>query len=149
MLIRKADRSDAKSICTLIKEFAPTQGASPPDDEAGSRLIEDAFSETPRLEICLAVNGEQVAGYAATYYTYSTFLGKPTLHIEDLFVHRDHRNHGIGSQLLEHCFSIAKEKNCGRVELNVHKENEAALKLYQKNGLQEEEGWLLYRLTLN
>lgn len=147
MLIRKADISDAESIHDLIKEFAPTQGASPPDDEAVSRLIEDAFSETPRLEIWLPVNGERVAGYAATYYTYSSFLGRRTLHIEDLFVSPDNQNNGIGDELLKHCLHIAWSNNCNRVDLNVHNENDKALRLYHKNGLQEEEGWLLYRLT--
>lgn len=147
ILIRKANISDAEYICNLIKQFALTQGYSPPDDEALFRLIEDIFSESNRLEIWLPVNRDQILGYAATYYTYSTFLGKPTFHIHDLFVRPDHQNKGIGHQLLQHCIEIAWQKNCGRVELNVHNTNEKALRFYQKNGLKEEDGWLLYRMT--
>jgi ribosomal protein S18 acetylase RimI-like enzyme len=148
MVLKKFSEPDAEGLRYLLAEFAPTQGVSPPDDEALSRSIRDALSESFPLDIWLWEVNNKLVGYVATYCTYSTFLGKPTLHIKDLFVDERHRRNGIGNALLEHCYQVARERTCGRVELHVFHENTPALRVYEANGLQAERGWQLYRRIL-
>ncbi|HAZ44465.1 MAG TPA: GNAT family N-acetyltransferase [Cyanobacteria bacterium UBA11369] len=142
--IRRAKESDAEVLRHLVKEFAQTQKAPPPDDRANFRLQLDAFSPNPPLDIWLAEIDGKPVGYAATYYTYSTFKGTYTLHLEDYFVLEDHQKKGIGGALLKHCTKIAWEKNCGRIDFLVLKDN-PAIEIYQHYGAVELKDWTPYR----
>ena len=148
MSFKKFSKSNAQALYTLVEEFAPSQGYSIPDAEAFSRLTSDASSGAFPLDIWLYEVKDEIVGYVATYPTYSSFLGKPTLHIEDLFVTEKHRKQGIGRRLLELCYETAQKSGYGRVDLHVFHKNTSALRFYETNGLQPENGWLLYRQTL-
>ena len=101
-IIRCAERADADSLLALITALADFEHLTPPDDEARARLIEHGFGDRPKFEAYLAeVQGAPgPVGYAFIFETYSTFLAKPTLYLEDLFVLPDYRKRGVGKALL-------------------------------------------------
>lgn len=142
--IRRAKESDAETVRGLLESFAQTQKAPPPDKRASFRLQLDAFSPNSPVDIWLAEIDGNPVGYAATYYTYSTFNGKSTLHLEDYFVLEDHQKKGIGGALLKHCAKIAWEKDCGRIDFIVLKDN-PAIEIYQHYGAVELKDWIPYR----
>ena len=91
--------------------------------------------------------GPPYLGMALYYYTYSTFTGKPTLYLEDLFVLEEYRGRGIGTSLLKRLASIALEKECGRMEWSCLNWNEPSIKYYLSLGAKPMDEWTVYRLT--
>nr|MQY80108.1 GNAT family N-acetyltransferase [Bacteroidota bacterium] len=109
-------------------------------------LNESLFGEKPFAEVILAeINGESV-GFALFFFNFSTFLGQPGLYIEDLYVKPEFRSRGIGKELLKNCATLAKERNCGRIEWWVLKWNPAR-KFYENLGAKAMDEWVVYRLT--
>ena len=86
-------------------------------------------------------------GFALFFHNFSTFLGRPGVHLEDLFVRPEHRGHGHGLALLRELGRIARDRGCGRIEWNVLDWNEPSIAFYRSLGAQAMEEWLLYRLT--
>ena len=149
--IRKAARADAPGLLRLIIALAQFEKLDPPDAAAQSRLIEDAFSSRPRLEPWLAlVPGQpEPVGYAIVLETYSSFLARPTLYLEDLFVLPEIRGRGIGKALFQHCVQLAHDRGCGRMEWTCLDWNTKAQCFYETMGARRMSEWLLYRLTQN
>lgn len=147
--IRRAERTDADALLALIVALADFERLPPPDADAQARLIADGFGDKPRYEAFLAfVEGTaQPIGYAFTFETYSTFLARPTLYLEDLFVLPDYRGQGAGGTLLKHLIQLAQERGCGRMEWTCLTWNTNAQAVYKKLGAQVMDEWLLYRLT--
>jgi GNAT superfamily N-acetyltransferase len=148
--LRRATRADATALLQLICALAEFESLEPPDIEAQQRLLEDAFGEQPRIETWLAfVDGRTAAvGYAILLETYSSFLARPTLYLEDVFVLPEFRNRGIGSAFLRHCVALAHERGCGRMEWTCLDWNTRAQRVYEdKLGAQRMLEWYLYRLT--
>jgi GNAT superfamily N-acetyltransferase len=144
--IVNVDDSNVDLLAHLIRELAKFEKLEPPTEEAIVRLKRDLGSEHPYLFAHLAMaNGEPV-GYACYYFTYSTFLARPTLFLEDIFVLDQHRRHGAGSRLLEHCVSVAQEKGCGRMEWNVLDWNANAITFYESTGARILKEWRVVRL---
>ncbi len=85
-------------------------------------------------------------GFALYFFTFSTFLGRPTLYLEDLFVVPEFRGRGIGKALLKQLAQIALEKECGRMEWAVLDWNEPAIRFYQSIGAKPLRGWVTYRM---
>jgi GNAT superfamily N-acetyltransferase len=146
--IRKATRADASALLKLIVALAQFEKLTPPDGEAQARLVEDAFGSRPRFEAWLVFSSglADPVGYAILFETYSSFLARPTLYLEDLFVLPEHRGHGIGSALLDHCIRLAHQRGCGRMEWTVLDWNVRAQKVYEALGAQRLSEWFLYRL---
>jgi len=146
--IRKAKKTDAKEIIRLIIELARFEKLKPPSPSAQKSLIKDAFRRKPPFEIYLAFDGEKAIGYAFYFYTYSTFLAKPTLYLEDIYINDKYRGTGTGKKLFEKLLSTAKAKKCGRMEWIVLDWNINAIRFYDRLGAEEMKEWKFYRMTL-
>jgi len=145
--VRRGEVSDGETLCCLINALADNQGLPRPDAEARLRLKFQAFDPSSSFNTWLAeVDGKPV-GYAVTFYTYSTFLALPSLHLEDIFVLPEYRLLGVGKALFAHCAKIALERNCGRIEWLVLHSNAPAREFYKNLGANELNEWLLCRLT--
>lgn len=148
--LRPATREDAPGLISLIIALAVFEELEPPDAAAQQRLVEHAFGERKYFEPWLAfVEGRtEPVAYAILFTTYSTFLAKPTLYLEDLFVLPEYRKQGIGGALLRNVVTLADERGCGRVEWTALDWNVNAQQVYeQKVGARRMSEWYLYRMT--
>jgi len=153
--IRRAERADFAALFQLIVALADFEELAPPDADAQARLLRDGWPEdgTPaRFEVRLAevteVDQTQAVGYAITFETYSSFLARPTLYLEDLFILPSHRRMKIGQTMLETLVSEATRRGCGRVEWVVLDWNTEAQKFYQRFGAKHLTEWHTYRVVL-
>jgi GNAT superfamily N-acetyltransferase len=105
------------------------------------------FGERPAAEVVLAYAGETVVGFALFFHNFSTFLGRPGLYLEDLFVIPEWRGRGIGRRLIVHLADIAVRRGCGRMEWAVLDWNESAIGFYERMGARVMKEWQLCRLT--
>jgi GNAT superfamily N-acetyltransferase len=105
------------------------------------------FGERPAAEVVLAYVDGSVTGFALFFHNFSTFLGRPGLYLEDLFVVPEWRGRGIGQRLLRHLAELAVERGCGRMEWTVLDWNESALRFYERMGARVMKEWRLCRLT--
>src|SRR5215212_7219475 len=114
--IRPATRDDIPAILQLIRDLATYERA--PNDvtatEAG--LTEVLFGKKPAAEVRIAFEGQIPVGFAVFFHNFSTWLGRPGLYLEDLFVKPEHRGKGYGRGLLVELAKIARERGCGRME---------------------------------
>ena len=147
-LVRFARREDAPAFIALIRALADFEKLVGPDDAAAARLVEDGFGAAPRFEVLVAEVDGQVSAYAIFFPTYSTFRARPTLFLEDLFVHPRARRRGVASAMLARLRELATERGCGRFEWNVLDWNVDAQKLYDGVGARMLNDWRLYRLDL-
>ena len=145
--IRPAQRADAPALLELIVALANFEKLAPPDAEAQRRLVEDAFGDRPRFESWLAFWEGTAVAYAITFETYSSFLARPSLYLEDIFVLPEFRGRGIGSALLRRCIRTAHERGCGRMEWTCLDWNTKAQATYEQLGARRMKEWFLYRLT--
>jgi GNAT superfamily N-acetyltransferase len=145
--VRNATVADGPTIIRLIEALADYEKLPPPDTEACQRLLNDAFGERPRFEIFLAEVEGIVAGYAFIFETYSTFLARPTLYLEDLFVLSEYRSRKVGYALFLKCVEESEKRGCGRMEWTVLDWNVNAQNFYRRMGAKHMEEWFHYRLT--
>jgi GNAT superfamily N-acetyltransferase len=147
--IRNAKRSDSKQIIELINELAKFEKLMPPDENAKKRLINDAFGKKPKFKAIVADGGTgKLLGYAFYFFTYSSFLAKNTLYLEDIFISEQFRNKGIGKLFFDELVKIAKKNNCGRMEWAVLDWNVNAINFYEKLGAKQLKDWIYYRFIL-
>ena len=146
--IRKAKESDLNDILRLITELAEFEKLNPPDRSANKRLRKDAFSNNPSFKILLAESGKKIIGYAFYFLTYSSFMARKTLYLEDIFISEKFRNKGIGKMFFEKLIGIAKKSKCARMEWVVLDWNINAIKFYDKLVAKELKEWKTYRLQL-
>lgn len=147
--IRKAKKSDKKDILRLVNELAEFEKLSPPDKMAQSRLIRDAFSSNPPYRILLADYEGQTAGYSFYFFTYSSFLARKSLYLEDIYISEKYRNLGIGKLFFEKLIRIAEKNKCGRMEWVVLDWNVNAIKFYEKLDAFELKEWKTFRKLIN
>lgn len=144
--IRPAVPSDSVAFIQLVIGLADYESLPSPDAAAQQRLIEDAFGGQKRFDLLLAeVEGEAI-GYAVIFETYSTFLARPKLYLEDLFVNPQFRGCGAGLALFNACAQAAIERGCARMEWTVLNWNEPAIRFYKRLGAEYEKTWHLYGL---
>ncbi|RMF33572.1 MAG: GNAT family N-acetyltransferase [Chlorobiota bacterium] len=137
-----------ESFVELIVALAEYEQLDPPDVAARERLYRDAFERTPpRYRALLALVGSCVCGYCIYLETYSSFLARPTLFVEDIFVHPTWRGQGIGKALMQELARRALEQGCGRMEWIVLDWNEPAHRFYASLGADRLPQWQLYRMT--
>lgn len=146
--IRHATKSDSKDIIQLITELAIFEKLPPPDKKAQQRLLKDAFSPKPLFQILLAEVEGKVIAYAFYFFTYSTFLARNTLYLEDIFVTEKFRKLGIGKLLFNKLLQIAKKEKCGRIEFIVLHWNKNAINFYRKFNAKIMKDWLFFRVDL-
>ena len=145
--IREATPKDAPVILSLIKELADYERLSPEvvaDEETLGRSL---FGERRVAEVLLGHFEGRPVGFALFFHNFSTFLGRPGISLEDLYVKRDDRGKGFGRALLIHVARIAKERDCGRLEWSVLDWNEPAIRFYERLGAVPMKGWTLHRVT--
>ena len=144
--IRFANESDLIEIFSLIKELAEYEKLSHLVSTNEVELKDHLFGKDRFVEILLAEYENKIVGQALFFKNFSTFLGKPGIYLEDLFVKPDFRGKGIGKALLEKIISIAKERNYGRVEWSVLDWNESAIDFYKKMGAEILDEWKICRV---
>ncbi|MBL7997629.1 MAG: GNAT family N-acetyltransferase [Candidatus Kapabacteria bacterium] len=146
--LSKITVEDFDDFITLIHALADFEKLDPPAPDAIERLYHDAFSETPRYEGFLVRNDAGVnIGYCIIFETYSSFLAKPTLYLEDIFIMPEHRRLGYAHDTMKALAKIAVSRNCGRMEWQVLDWNENAIAFYQKIGAVHQNEWHFYRLA--
>lgn len=134
-LIRTANENDVPAIFALIKELAEFEKLADQINTTENELRKTLFGEDRFVEILLAEFNGEIVGQALFFKNFSTFLGKPGIYLEDLYVKPEMRGKGIGKMLLDKIISIAKERNYGRVEWSVLDWNESAIDFYKKLAL--------------
>ena len=144
--VRPATPADGPAFLSLVRALADFEKLPGPTEDAGARLLEDAFGERPRYRLFVAEVDGEVAAYAVTFETYSTFLAKPTFFLEDLFVHPRARRRGVARELMGFLVSEARRLGCGRFEWMVLDWNTDAQSFYDGLGAQRMETWRLYRM---
>ena len=133
-MIRPVAAADVPAIAGLIRALADYENLSHAVTLDEGRLRDDLFGPRPFAEALLAEEAGEVVGYALFFTTYSTFLGKLGLYLEDLFVRPDHRGMGHGKALLAAVARLAIERGCGRLEWSVLDWNEPAIRFYRAAG---------------
>jgi len=146
-----ATERDVPQILELIKGLAEYERLSHVVEATEDRLRRTLFGDRPAAEVWMAHHkengGEECAGFALFFTNYSTFLGKPGLYLEDLFVKPHLRRKGIGMALLKKLAEIARERDYGRMEWSVLDWNEPAINFYKKLGALPLDEWTMFRLT--
>jgi GNAT superfamily N-acetyltransferase len=146
--IRKAERGDFPVLLELITALAQYEKLDPPDEAAQGRLLEHGWgSSAPRFEAWLAERDGQAIGYAILFETYSSFLAKPTLYLEDLFVLPEHRRGGVGAAFFQRLTEVALQRGCGRMEWQCLDWNEQGLGFYARMGARRMADWVSFRFT--
>jgi GNAT superfamily N-acetyltransferase len=145
--IRAATRADVPLILRLIRDLATYERA--PNDVVATEdgLVEVLFGQKPAAEVRLIFEGKIAVGFAVFFLNFSTWLGRPGLYLEDLFVKPEHRGKGYGRALLVDLAKIARDRGCGRMEWAVLDWNEPAIQFYRKLGANPMDEWTVFRLT--
>jgi GNAT superfamily N-acetyltransferase len=144
--IRPATRGDVPLLLELIGELADYERLRDEVVLDAALLEEHLFGERPAAEAVLASVGGEAVGYALFFPTFSTFLGRPGLWLEDLFVLPAHRRGGVGRAVLLHVAGLADARGCGRLEWSALDWNEPALAFYRELGARCMPEWHLHRL---
>jgi GNAT superfamily N-acetyltransferase len=144
--VRKARRSDSKQFLRLLRALADFEKLNAPDKAAERRILADVFDKH-RLGLFVAARETKLLGYALYYYSYSSFLARPTLYLEDIFVLKTNRGKGIGTRLFGRCVREAILEECGRMEWAVLTWNDSAIKFYENIGARRLNEWYVYRLN--
>jgi len=147
MRIREAVEGDVATILELIKALAEYERLEDRVTATEDRIRETLFGARPVAEVLLAEVGEETVGLAIFFTNYSTFLAKPGIYLEDLFVKPHARGQGIGKALLKRIAQLAVERDCGRVEWSVLNWNEPSIRFYESLGAVAMKEWTIYRLT--
>ena len=147
IIIRKAEEKDIPAIFSLIKELAEYEKLLDQIKTSEAELKKTLFGEDKFVEILIAEYEKQIVGQALFFKNFSTFLGKPGIYLEDLYVKPEMRGKGIGKALLDKIISMAKERNYGRVEWSVLDWNKPAIDFYKKIGAKPLDDWTIFRLT--
>ena len=145
--IRPATRDDVPLIFTLIRELAEFERLAHEVVGDETLLAEHLFGPRPAAEVLLAFAAEAPAGFALFFQNFSTFLARPGIYLEDLFVRPEFRRHGLGRTLLQNLARLAVERGCGRFEWAVLDWNENAIAFYKKLGARVLDDWRVCRIT--
>src|SRR6058998_3084224 len=145
--IRPARVEDVPIILQLIRDLATYERAPDEVTATEEQLVEVLFGEKPAAEVLLGFEEESPVGFAVFFHNFSTWLGRPGLYLEDLFVKPEKRGKGYGRALLVELAKIARDRGCGRMEWAVLDWNEPAIKFYRALGAQPMHEWTVFRLT--
>ena len=145
--IEPAQKSQAPLILYFIKQLAEYEKLLHKVTADEARIEESLFGEKPCAEVVIAYLSGQPAGLAIFFSTYSTFLGRPGIYLEDLFVEPKLRGHGVGKALLVHLAKLVRERGGARLEWSVLNWNEPAIEFYKSLGATAQDEWTMYRVT--
>lgn len=141
-----ATADDVDTIVELVRELALFERE--PDAVVATRedFLRDGFGPSPLFHVLLARHRGEVAGFAFYFFKYSTWRGRPSLHLEDLFVREAHRKHGIASALMAELAATALRAHCTRFEWQVLDWNQGAIDFYERLGAVVQREWLPVRV---
>jgi GNAT superfamily N-acetyltransferase len=145
--IAPATPSDVPALLQLIRGLAEYEKLSHEVSATADGLHAALFGSRPVAEAILARLGGEAVGFAVFFHKFSTFVGRPGIYLEDLFVLPEHRGKGIGKALLLHVAALASERGCGRFEWAVLDWNKPAIEFYRGLGARAMDEWTLYRLS--
>ena len=144
--IRKAQPDDIITIMELLQLKAEFDGCPDSLEATSHKLETDLFGEKPLAFVLLAeVNGNPI-GFATYHFIYSTFLAKPGIWLDDLYLRPSYRSQGIGQTLVDHLRQIAKETGCGRIDWTVATQNDRGINFYKRVGARVRQEVRLCRL---
>ncbi|MDX2500959.1 MAG: GNAT family N-acetyltransferase [Deltaproteobacteria bacterium] len=146
-IIREATINDAATILALIKDLAEYEKLSHEVAATEDDIRQSLFGDRPVAEALIGELEGVPISFALFFYNFSTFLGKPGIYLEDLYVKPDYRGNGFGRKMLAHIAGLAKERNCGRFEWSVLDWNAPAIRTYDRLNARPMKEWILYRLT--
>lgn len=145
--IKPATKNDAGIILELIKDIAEYEKLSDQVEATKESIIKYLFDEKAFAECLIGFENKVPIGFALFFHNYSTFVGRPGIYLEDLFVKEKYRGKGYGKKLLLNLVKIAQERNCGRVEWSVLNWNKPAIDFYESLGATPMNEWIVYRLN--
>ncbi len=145
--VRPAQEKDFPLILLLIQELADYEKMSSDFVAEKSALHSAFFSARPAAEVLIGELDGNPVGFAVFFHTFSTWLGKKGLFLDDLFVRPSARGHGVGKALLIRLAQIGMERDCGRLEWNVLDWNAPSIAFYKSLGAAPMDGWTVYRMT--
>ena len=146
-VIRKAEAQDTPLVLDFISQLAIYEKMIDDVVATEENLREWLFGETPFAHVVIGEYYKQPVGFALFFTNFSTFLGRPGIFLEDLFVLPEHRGKGYGKTLLAYLAKLAVDNRFGRVEWTVLDWNEPAIKVYKAIGAKPMEEWTIFRLT--
>ena len=146
LTIRPAVRTDAAQILAFITELAEYERARHEVVATLADIEHSLFDEGSTVRSLMCERDGRAVGFAVYFYSYSTWLGRNGIYLEDLYVTPEQRGDGAGRQLLRHIAREAVANNCGRLEWSVVDWNEPAIGFYQKLGAEAQDEWVRYRL---
>lgn len=143
---RFAERNDAALIFDFIMGIAKYEKM---EDEVVNtpELIEKWLFDEHRAEVIFAVHNGKEVGFALFFYNYSTFVGRPGIHLEDIFILPEYRKMGFGKALFKKVAAVAEERDCGRLEWVCLDWNRPSIDFYLSMGAVPMDGWTTYRLA--
>ncbi len=147
LTVRRGTARDVPTILALIRGLARYERLATQMKATARNLRRDGFGRRRYFETLICRRGGEPIGFALYFFTYSTFMGKPTLYLEDLFVVPAARGEGAGRALLAALARLAVRRGCGRMEWAVLDWNRSAIRFYQRLGAQLRKEWILTRVT--
>ncbi|WP_445766363.1 GNAT family N-acetyltransferase [Rheinheimera sp.] len=145
--LRLATEQDVPTILAFINGLAEYEKLADQVVATEQQLRTTLFGDKPYAEVVLAEYGQHAAGFALFFHNYSTFLAKPGIYLEDLFVLPEYRGKGIGKVLLSYLAKLAVQRDCGRLEWSVLDWNQPAIDFYQAQGATMLHDWRINRVT--
>jgi GNAT superfamily N-acetyltransferase len=145
--IEPATPTDVPMILTLIRELAEFERLLHEVTATEAQVHQGLFGGRPSAEVAMARIGGEVAGFALYFHSFSTFLAKPGIYLEDLYVRQKFRGQGCGEALLRHLARTALERGCGRLEWSVLDWNQRALDFYKRLGAVPLNEWTVHRVS--
>ncbi|GAB4300519.1 MAG: GNAT family N-acetyltransferase [Ignavibacteriaceae bacterium] len=144
--IRFASRADSKLILSFIRELAEYERLADSVTADEYKIKKFLFSDKSFAECLIADYNDKPVGFALFFHNFSTFVGKPGIYLEDLYVQPEYRGKGIGKALLLEIIRTARKRDCGRVEWAVLDWNKPAISFYESLGAKPMNEWTVFRL---
>lgn len=145
--VRSATRADMPLILSLVAELAEYEKLTDQITSDPEEFAEHLFGPRPYAEVLIGELDGKACGFALFFHNFSTFLGKPGIYLEDLYVRTETRGSGLGKALLSTLAKLAVARGCGRLEWSVLDWNEPAIGFYLQLGAHSLEDWTQFRLT--
>ena len=145
--IYKAESGDESIILSFINSLAVYEKLSHEVVATKADLKRHLFGPEKAAEVIFGKSNEKIVGFALFFNNFSTFLGRPGIYLEDLYVLEEYRGNGFGKSILTYLARFAFERNCGRLEWSVLDWNESAIDFYKSLGAKTMDGWLINRVS--
>lgn len=147
--LRFATESDIPIILRFIRELAAYEKLEHEAEATEPVLRDTLFGERRNAEVILGIYSDEPVSFAVFFHNFSTFLGKPGIYLEDLFVKPEFRGKGFGKSMISYLAHLAKERGCGRLEWWVLDWNKPAIDFYQSIGAKSMDDWTVQRISGN